>query len=95
MEMEVAGKDGAVNRKTVTVKMNDDLWHLSGKRDLYEGYVVSGIDCTPGFEGIEFANTETVALGKAIGAIDENIIKEAQIRRTIQYHFRLKTTIVG
>ncbi len=87
MEMDVAGKDGAVNRKTVTVKMNDDLWHLSGKRDLYEGYVVSGIDCTPGFEGIEFANTETVALGKAIGAIDENIIKEAQIRRTIQYHF--------
>lgn len=86
IEMDVQGKNGAVSRKTVTVKPNDDLYLLSGKRDLYDGYSVSGIDCTPENEMIEFSNTEFVRLGKAIGSIDENIIKEAQIKRTIQFH---------
>lgn len=86
IEMDVQGKNGAVSRKTVTVKPNDDLFLLSGKRDLYDGYSVSGIDCTSENEMIEFSNTEFVRLGKAIGSIDENIIKEAQIKRTIQFH---------
>ena len=86
IEMDIEAKGGTVSRKTVTVKPNDDLFLLSGERELYEGYQIAGIDCTPGFESIEFSNTETVALGKAIGAIDENIIKEAQIKRTIRAH---------
>ena len=86
IEMDVAAKNGTVSRKTLTVKPNDDLFLLSGKRELYEGYQVAGIDCTPGFECVEFSNTETVMQGKAIGAIDENIIKEAQIKRTIRAH---------
>ena len=86
IEMDIEAKSGTVSRKTLTIKPNDDLFLLSGKRELYEGYQIAGIDCTPGFESIEFSNTETVALGKAIGAIDENIIKEAQIKRTIRAH---------
>lgn len=86
LEMDIKNKDGVVSRKTVTVKPNDDLYLVSGNRELYEGYAVSGIDCTPGAESVEFSNTEYVALGKAIGAVDENIIKEAQIRRTVQAH---------
>lgn len=86
IEMDVQNKDGIVSRKNVTVKPNDDLFLLSGERELYEGYSVAGIDCTPGSEAIEFSNTEYIKLGKAIGSIDENIIKEAQIRRTIQAH---------
>ena len=86
IELDVQNKDGIVSRKTVTVKTNDDLYLISGKRDLYDGYAIAGIDCTPGMEGIEFSNTEYVALGKAIGSVDENIIKEAQIKRTIQAH---------
>ena len=86
IEIDVKGKTGAVTRKKITVKPNDDLFILSGQRELYEGYIVSGIDCTPEFEHIEFSNTEEVALGKAIGDIDENIIKKAQIRRTIETH---------
>lgn len=69
-------KDGIVSRKTVTVKPNDDLFLISGERELYEGYTVAGIDCTPESEMVEFSNTEFVQLGKAIGSIDENIIKE-------------------
>jgi len=86
IEIDVKGKDGVVTRKTVTVKPGDDLFILSGERDLYEGYSVAGIDCTPDFEHIEFGNTEEVALGKSIGDVDENIVKRAQIRRTIEAH---------
>lgn len=86
IEMDIEGKDGKVERMTKTVKPGDDLFVLSGKRGLYEGYVIEGIDCTKGFECVEFSNSETVTLGKAIGSIDENIIKRAQIYRTIETH---------
>ena len=86
IEIDVAAKAGTVSRKTITVKPNDDLFLLSGERELYDGYAIAGIDCTPGFESIEFSNTETVMLGKSIGSIDENIIKEAQIKKTIRIH---------
>ena len=86
IEMDIRNKDGIVGRKTVTVKPDDDLYLLSGKRELYEGYTVAGIDCTPEYEHIEFGNTEEVYLGKSIGDIDENMVKKAQIRRTIEAH---------
>lgn len=86
IEMDVQAKGGTVARKQITVKPNDDLFLLSGEREMYDGYSVAGIDCTPGFESVEFSNTETVMLGKAIGGVDENIIKEAQIKRTIKAH---------
>lgn len=86
LEIDIQNKNGIVSRKTITVKPNDDLFLISGGRELYEGYSIAGIDCTPGAESVEFSNTECVALGKAIGSVDENIIKEAQIRRTIQAH---------
>ncbi len=86
IEIDVKKKDGTVGRKTVTVKPGDDLYLLSGERDLYEGYTIAGIDCTPEYEHVEFGNTEEVALGKAIGDVDDRIIKKAQIRRTIEAH---------
>jgi len=95
VEMDVKGKTGAVARKTVTVKPGDDLFLLSGGRELYEGYTVAGIDCTPGYEHIEFGNTQEVALGKAIGDIDENVVKRAQIRRTIEAHLDKELRYMG
>ena len=86
IEMDVRKKDGIVARKTVNVKPGDDLYKLSGFRDLYEGYTIAGIDCTPEYEHIEFGNTEEVSLGKSIGDIDEIMVKRAQIRRTIEAH---------
>lgn len=86
LEIDMDDK-GKVTRKIITVKPDADLFLLSGERELYDGYTVSGIDCTAGFESVEFANTELVRLGQAIGAVDENIIKRAQIRRTIEAHF--------
>jgi type III restriction enzyme len=86
VEIDVKGKDNIVSRKTLTVKPGDDLFLLSGERNLYEGYSIVGIDCTPDYEHIEFGNTEEVALNKAIGDVDEDIVKRAQIRRTIEAH---------
>ena len=86
VELDVRGKDGRVTRKEVNVRQGADLFKLSGERELYEGYVLSGIDCTPGMEQIEFANIEVLPLGKAIGDVDENVMKRAQIRRTIEAH---------
>ena len=86
IEIDERGKTGKVIRKSFTVRQDTDLFVLSGERELYDGYIIENIDCTPGSEKIEFTNTETVALGKAIGSIDENLIKRAQIRRTIEAH---------
>jgi len=86
IEIDVEGANSIVARKTLTVKPGDDLYILSGQRELYEGYSLDGIDCSPGAEVIEFSNTETVSLGKAIGGVDEHILKRAQIRRTIEAH---------
>lgn len=49
----------------------DDLFIKSGHRKIYDEDVVAGIDYTKGFEGVEFSNTEYVALEKAIGSVDE------------------------
>lgn len=86
VEIDIKGKDGRVARKTIQVKPGADLFKLSGERELYEGYAIEGIDCTPGMEQIEFSNTEGVLLGQACGDIDENIVKRAQIRRTVETH---------
>ena len=86
VEIDVLNKKGTVTRKTIIIKPGDDLFILSGKRELYEGYLLAGIDCTPGREYIEFSNTESVQLDKAIGGVDEYTLKRAQIRRTIEAH---------
>lgn len=86
VQIDVKAKDGKVARKTVTVKPNSDLYVLSGEREFYDGYTVSGIDCTPGRECIEFANTEILKLEQAIGDIDDALIKREQIRKTIEIH---------
>lgn len=86
VQIDVKAKDGKVSRKTITVKPNSDLYVLSGERDFYDGYTVSGIDCTSGSECIEFSNTEVLKLGQAIGDIDDNLIKREQIRKTIEIH---------
>lgn len=86
IELDVEGKDGKVSRKVITVKPGDDLYIKSGHRKLYENYVVEGIDCTQGYECIEFGNSECLYLGKAIGSVDENVIKRAQVYHTIKTH---------
>ncbi|MDR0305764.1 MAG: DEAD/DEAH box helicase family protein [Chitinispirillales bacterium] len=87
IEIDKVDKAGKAVRKIITIKPDACLFELSGNRDLYKDYKVIGIDCTEGFEGIEFSDGFILALGKSMGNTDENLIKRAQIRRTIEAHF--------
>ncbi len=78
-------KNGKITRTKKTLKQNDDL-ELITNRPEYNGYIITNIDCTENNEHIEFANAETLKLGKAIGDIDEDLIKKEQIKRTIEQH---------
>jgi type III restriction enzyme len=86
IEIDRKGKTGKVERKTVTIRSGADIFALSGERDLYKGYTVAGIDCTPDRECIEFDDGQFLPLNKAFGAVNENTIKRAQIRRTVEAH---------
>ena len=92
IELDVADKEGRVTRSVKTVKVGDKLYDISGGRDIYEDYVIEGIDCTKGDERLEFSNTEKVKLGEAIGGVDEYAMKRAQIYRTIETHLDKELT---
>lgn len=86
LELDVRDKkSGIVSRKYVIVKPNTDLQEITG-REIYKGYIVSGIDCEPSFEMVEFSNTECVSIGQPLGAVNEALFKREQIRRTIEAH---------
>ncbi|KHF31031.1 Type III restriction enzyme, res subunit [Anoxybacillus sp. BCO1] len=82
LDVETRGK---VKRTTKTVKYGDDLYDVSGERDVYRGYIVEQIDWTPGNESIEI-NGHYLRIGDAIGDIDDDTIKRYQIRKTIEEH---------
>ncbi len=86
VEIDVMNDKGQISRKPFSIKPGDDLFVKSGHRALYNNYVVTGIDCTPGGECIEFSNSECLYLGKTMGEIDEQILKRAQIYHTIKTH---------
>lgn len=81
-------KTGVIEKKTVTVKTNDDLWELSNEVDYYQGdgYIIDNIDCFEGEESISLSNGESLNIGEAMGEIDDQVIKRAQIRQTIELH---------
>lgn len=82
IDAEVRGK---VKRTVKTVKYGDDLYDISGERELYRNYIVEQIDWTEGNESIEI-NGHVLRIGDAIGDIDDDTIKRFQIRLTIEEH---------
>ncbi len=81
-------KDGSIEKKTVTAKIGSDLWDLSNEVDYYHsnGYVVDDMNAEKGEEDITFTNGEYLHLGEAIGVVNDEAIKRAQIRETIDVH---------
>jgi len=75
---------GAVKEKVITIRPGDSLAEKT-KRPEYEGYGVEEINLGSGF--IRFANGVEVHKGGSVGA-DREAIFEAQIRYTIEEHFR-------
>ena len=81
--IDVNDRDG-VKRKSVTVKVGNDLYDLSNNREVYrEGYIVEGIDASNGF--VSFSNNEVLYQGQRQGGLNDEVMK-FQIRRTIEEH---------
>jgi type III restriction enzyme len=74
-----------VKRKSITVKVGDDLYDLSSKREIYKnGYIINGIDVAENL--IELSNGETVFVGDTLGGLSDEVMK-VQIQKTVEEHF--------
>lgn len=96
IELDEKKKNGTVSRvrKQIDPNKKNNLFLLSGERDLYKGYVLAGIDCYPGNESIEFENGKVISLGEAIGGMDDDLLKRYQIRETIRTHLEKELKVV-
>ena len=84
IKIDVNTSDG-VKRKTIAVKVGNDLYALSNKREIYKsGYIINGIDVADSF--IEFSNGETVFVGDTLGGFSDEVMK-VQIKKTVEEHF--------
>jgi len=84
IKIDVNSVEG-VKRKAVTVKVGDDLYDLSSKREIYKsGHIINGINVTDKL--VELSNGEIVFVGHTFGGLTDEIMK-VQIGKTIEEHF--------
>lgn len=87
IEIDIQNKNGSIKRDVVNVKQGSDLQKLSGGREVYHNYIVDEIYCAKGEEYVSFsAKSDILTINKAVGDIDESVLKRQQIRKTIQEH---------
>jgi len=88
LELDVAvGAAGKVKRTSKKVRKGDDLFEVSGGRDVYDGYIVNDIYFANDAWVLDFTSKpESVRLGEAIGDVNDDDFKRIQIRRTIEEH---------
>jgi type III restriction enzyme len=83
IRMEAATASG-ITRKEVTAKVGDNLFALSGNRDVYrEGWVIEEIDVSSA--SVTFTNKQTLTAGQDTGN-DREAIQKFQIRRAVLNH---------
>jgi len=94
LEINTLNKDGSISKGTVTAKINEDLWQKSGEVDYYKdmNYILDDIGTFEDVDYIYFTNGITVNKGEAIGEINQDAIKRAQIRETIELHLKKEET---
>ena len=84
VKIDVNTKDG-VKRKSVSVRVGDDLYEKSNQREIYkDGYIINGIDVEAGF--ISLSNGEDVYVGSPLGGLTDEVMK-VQIHKAVQEHF--------
>ncbi|MDQ3020866.1 MAG: DEAD/DEAH box helicase family protein [Bacteroidota bacterium] len=78
--------DKEVVKKGFSVKIGDDLYLLSNKREIYrDGFIINGIDSSN--RSIEFSNGIVLNEGQEQGGFTDEIMKY-QIKKTIQEHLK-------
>jgi type III restriction enzyme len=88
LEIDGQTKTGKLQpRKTITVKSGTDLFQASGGRSVYEGYIINDIYCEENSEYIDFTSSDDIiALGQAIGEVDQDTYKRLQVSKTVEEH---------
>lgn len=96
VEIDEQKKDGTVKRSTKEINPGNrnNLYTLSGERELYKGYILEGIDADPGNESIEFTNGKYLKIGGVIGGLDDDQLKRLQIREAIRAHLDKELSLV-
>lgn len=85
LSIHVNDKDG-VKKKSITVKVGDNLYEKSGNRHVYQnGYIVEEIDVTN--QTITFTNGTTLFAGTSQGNLTNELMR-FQIERTIEEHLK-------
>ncbi len=81
-----SNEKGSVKKKTISIKVEDDLYQLSNQREIYsDGYIVEEIDAEN--QSISFSNGLILYKGDTHGGLTEEIMK-FQIRKTIEEHLK-------
>jgi type III restriction enzyme len=87
--------NGGVKKKSITVKVGDDLYKLSNEREIYaDGYLIEEIDASN--DCITISNGYILYKGDSQGGMTDEIMK-FQIRKTIEEHLKkeLKLNKIG
>jgi len=71
-------------RTRVTLHKDDDLFEISGNRDIYQGWIVEDIHADKGV--VEFGNGQVVPLGASSSAADDQQ-QRLMLRKAIESHF--------
>lgn len=78
--------DSGVKKKSVTVKVGDDIYDLSNEREIYkEGFLIEEIDVSN--QCITLSNGSILYVGDSQGGMTDEIMK-FQIRKTIEEHLK-------
>ena len=81
-------KKSTVKRTEISIE-HGDILSEKAKRDIYDGYIVNEItynEADPSKSFIDFGKVR-LTVGQVNGGQDPDVIKRAQIRKTIQEHF--------
>ncbi|WPR71984.1 DEAD/DEAH box helicase family protein [Flavobacterium sp. NG2] len=81
-----SNEKGGVKKKSVTVKVGDDLYKLSNEREIYaDGYIVDEIDASN--QCISLSNGNILYKGDTQGGLNDEVMK-FQIRKTVEEHLK-------
>jgi type III restriction enzyme len=83
VEFEVKQKSG-IKRTLKKLKINDNLFELSGKLAEYKGFIVADINANT--NSISFTNGIELQAGEVTGDVHELALRSIQIRETIKAH---------
>ncbi len=88
VEISVLNDTGKIIKKDFNIDKykKNNLFVLSGGREVYKNYRVKDIYCEPDNKYIEFLNGKEVYEGEVAGDINDTELKRLQIRKTIEEH---------